>query len=274
QSVYFSEQMSKQGVFTVVPSQWNTKVEWIRIVHFEIFNALRDNYFINANGEKVFWNPAATAVAFYNAGHITVEGCTIHDNENGLFGKSDGSEAGTLRNLLIDGNHIYNNGVAGKDHYHNTYLEGIETVYQFNTFGPPVEGSAGNNVKDRSAGLVFRYNLVEGGARLMDLVDPDDGAPLMTEDPLFGTDYLYGNIFINPEWGPAASLIHFGYDENPANAQHDLYFFFNTVINVNDRDEGGRWYTYVFNVNGPEQTVHVADNIFYSYAPIEGHWSG
>src|SRR5262249_2404209 len=23
-----------------------------------------------------------------------------------------------------------------------------------------------------------------------------------------------------------------------------------------------------------EQTVHVADNIFYSYAPIEGHWSG
>jgi hypothetical protein len=273
-SSYFSSQMATEGVFTVVPSKWNTSVEYVEIEGFEIYNANRENYFFNTQGQKIYWNSGAAAVAFYNARNVTVSACVIHDNENGLFGKSDGSVAGTLRNIVINANTVFNNGRAGEDHYHNAYLEGIDTVYQFNTFGPPVAGSAGNNVKDRSAGLVFRYNVVEGGVRLMDLVDPDDGAPLITQVPSFGKTYVYGNVFINPLWGGAASMIHFGYDADPANAQRQLYFFYNTVVNMNDQTAGGRWYTYVFNVDGPAQSVYAADNIFHSYCPNPDHWSG
>ena len=38
-------------------------------------------------------------------------------------------------------------------------------------YGPLRSGALGNAVKDRSAGLVVRYNRIEGGARSVDMVE-------------------------------------------------------------------------------------------------------
>jgi hypothetical protein len=51
-------------------------------------------------------------------------------------------------------------------------------VYQFNHFGPLRANCPGNNLKDRSAGTVIRYNWIEGGNRQLDLVDAEDSAEL------------------------------------------------------------------------------------------------
>src|SRR5262249_10513541 len=79
---------------------------------------------------------------------------------------------------------------------------------------------------------------------------------------------------INEQWFGSASMIHFGFDESPENCQKELHFYNNTVVNINDWDEGGRWYTYVFKCENDNQTVWAANNIFHSFAPDPDHWSG
>jgi hypothetical protein len=277
QAKYFSSQIANQGVFTVAPrgdEGAGYKPGWIEIRQLTITGARREHGLTRAGGARAAWNAAAAAVALYRCEHVTIAGCQISDCENGIFGKSYGNEAGNLRGITVSWCDISGCGVPGKDRCHNTYVEGIGTVYQFNRYGPPAEGSAGCNLKDRSAGTVIRFNRLEGGARLLDLVEPDDGGRSFVEDPQFGHAYVYGNFLVNPAVGGAAAIIHFGFDGTPANAAKTLHFYHNTVVNVNDRDAGGRWRTSVFKCDLAGQKVVAENNIFHSLSPATGHWSG
>ena len=62
---------------------------------------------------------------------------------------------------------------SGSIYEHNAYTEALGIVYQFNHFGPLCASCLGNNLKDRSAGTVVRYNWIEGGNRQLDLVESD-----------------------------------------------------------------------------------------------------
>jgi hypothetical protein len=270
---YFTDQIAAQGVFTLAPAVWNHTVDWIVISGFEIENATRDNYFYNALGIQTSWNWAASAVALYQANHITVENCIIHGNENGLFGKSQGWDTGNLHDILVQGNTIYGNGRVGDDHYHNTYIEAVGLTYQFNHFGPILAGSSGGNVKDRSAGLVFRYNDVNGGAILLDLVEPEDGGSSIVDDPLFGNEYVYGNILYNPPGG-AAYIVHFGGDTGVVDFyQRNLFFYDNTVVDRNDASTG-RYRTILFECPTNQQSVQLFNNIFFNMPVTPRSWAG
>jgi len=127
QASYFTDQIASQGVFTLAPTGlegYDYKTAWIVIDNLEITQALRDNRFTAAGGHKTYFNYGAAGVAMYHAEHIVISNCYIHDNENGLFGKSYGYEAGDLRDIEVRSNWILHNGVEGQDHYHNTYIEG------------------------------------------------------------------------------------------------------------------------------------------------------
>jgi hypothetical protein len=272
-ALYWSDQVAAKGVFTIAPSILSETVRWIHISGFEIENANRNHYFYNALGQLIWWGDGATAIALYDADHITIDHCIIHDNENGLYGPSYGSYEGNLHDITVQNCTIFNNGVVGEDHYYNTYLEAIGMTYQFNHFGPTLDGSLGANVKDRSAGLVFRYNNVEGGAILLDLVEPAGGGQSFLSDPLFGTQYVYGNILYNPPYG-AGTLVLFGGDNgNPAFYQRNLYFYDNTVVNRND-EETGRWRTILFECPTNVQTVYAQNNIFFNMPETPGSWAG
>jgi hypothetical protein len=274
QAQYWTTEVAAQGIFTVAPATWGHTVNWITIANLELTDALRDNWFINAQGQQVWYNWGASGVCLYSATNITIQNCIIHNNEDGIFGKSQGYANGDLYNITVRGNTIFDNGVANQDHYHNSYIEGICTVYEFNKYYAPKSWSAGCNIKDRGCGSIIRYNWVEGGVRLLDLVDPDDGAPTFLQDPHWGHIYVYGNILVNDPWGGASSMIHFGFDEYWANEQRNLHFYNNTVVNINDQTAGGRWYTYVFKCEDENQTIWAANNIFHSFSPKDGDWSG
>ena len=98
--------------------------------------------------------------------HIVVRNCILDDNGNGLFIANGTSD------VLVEGNSIYGNGNSGSIYEHNTYTEALGIVYQYNHFGPLCANCLGNNLKDRSAGTVVRYNWIEAGNRQLDLVDP------------------------------------------------------------------------------------------------------
>ena len=90
--------------------------------------------------------PAATQTYVNNAAaiwiekgeHIVIRNTRMHDAGNGLFVSS--AEPNISRDILIEGNAIYDNGNVGSLFEHNTYTEALGITYQFNYFGPTQGG--------------------------------------------------------------------------------------------------------------------------------------
>ena len=91
----------------------------------------------------------------------------------------------------------------------------------------------GNNLKDRSAGLVVRYNWIEGGNRQLDLVDGEDD-PAIPNDPLYRQTFVYGNVLIEPDGAGNRQIVHYGGDSGNTAIYRKgtLYFYHNTIVST------------------------------------------
>jgi hypothetical protein len=261
------------GGFIIAPhgdeTDPNYKAGWIDIENLDIENFNSSNSYTAADGTTHTYNPGVAGITMYDAEHIVIQGCVIHGNENGIFGKSFGYEQGTLRDILVDGNTIYGNGKVGSNRAHNSYLEGVGVIYQYNHFGPEIAGALGSDIKDRSAGTIIRYNWLEGGAHILDLVEVEDGGDIISKDPSFANTLVYGNIIYNPP-ASSASIIHFGGDlGDPAYYRTNLYLYNNTIVNRDDQ-QTGYWHTSLVSMEGPQQTAWVRNNIIFNESATPG----
>jgi hypothetical protein len=166
--------------------------------------------------------------------HLIVRGCEITDNSLGIFIMSKGDEATTSRDILVEYNNIYGNGVVNDSHEHNIYTEAVDTVFQFNYFGRLRDNSEGSTLKDRSAGTVIRYNWFESSARAIDIVEAEDGYPILSLDPEYNTTYIYGNVIVDNVAQPiySNSMIHYGYDNEPEKARMGPHYFYNNTVAI------------------------------------------
>ncbi len=221
-----------------------------------------------SGGGKRTYNESAAGIWVEEGTNINIEGCTITDNGNGLFVLSRGSTATDSANILVQGNHIYGNGVANSDQQHNVYTQVNGITFQYNEFGPLRAGAGGNNLKDRSAGTVIRYNYFDDGAHVMDLVDPEDAQDYASL-PSFKTTYVYGNVILDDNSG-AEQLIHFGGDSGLSDYRNGtLYFYDNTIVTRIDQSTYYR--LAMFELDGSNtQTVDAFNNIFYNVADTPG----
>ncbi|NCG21420.1 MAG: hypothetical protein GWP91_20610, partial [Rhodobacterales bacterium] len=135
---------------------------WITIQGLEIRSAHPDYFFTDDAGNMDQYAPNAAAIHVEVGAHISIVGCELHDSGNGLFSGAQTSE------LVILHNSIHGNGVLGSIYEHNNYTESVGILFEGNHFGPLRPGAGGNNLKDRSAGLVVRYNWIESGSRQLD----------------------------------------------------------------------------------------------------------
>lgn len=190
----------------------------------------------------------ASAIFIEKGEHITIRGCVLEDSGNGLFVASDTSD------LLVERNHILGNGNAGSILEHNAYTEALGITYQFNRFGPLCTDCLGNNLKDRSAGTVIRYNWIEGGNRQLDLVD--SGSATVRAAASYSRTFVYGNVLLEPEGAGNRQVVHFGGDSGTtAQYRSQLYFFHNTVVSSRtDR-------TTLLRLSSNAQTAHVTSNV-------------
>src|SRR5205823_2934335 len=69
-----------------------------------------------------------------NGDHITIAGCNVHDNNEGIFGAGQG-DGRNLEEVTIHGSYLHGNGTVTSYYDHNIYLEGINTIYEYNQFG-------------------------------------------------------------------------------------------------------------------------------------------
>ncbi|MEM7049520.1 MAG: right-handed parallel beta-helix repeat-containing protein [Acidobacteriota bacterium] len=213
--------------------------------------------FTDDGGSSQTYSSNAAAIYVEKAEHLTIRDCVLHDSGNGLF---IGAFGGQTQNVLITGNHLYDNGIVGSIFEHNSYTEALGITYQENRFGPLRSGAGGNNLKDRSAGLVVRYNWIEGGNRQLDLVE--SGSSTLINDPRYRETFVYGNVLIEPDGAGNSQVVHYGGDSGTlANyRQGDLYFFHNTVVSTRSGN------TTLLRLSSAAENADVRQNILFTTA--------
>lgn len=230
----------------------------ILIENLEVRSGHPDYSFTNDNGVVESYADNAAAIYVEKAAHLTIRGCTLHDCGNGLF---IGAYDGQTQNILIENNYIHGNGIVGEYYEHNAYTSAIGITYQFNRFGPLRLGADGNNLKDRSAGLVVKYNWIEGGNRQLDLVDAD-GIPEVAGHPSYSETHVYGNILIEPDFDGNSQIIHYGGDSGTLDDYRKgiLFFYNNTVISTRTSN------TTLIRLSTNDETCSAFNNVLFATA--------
>lgn len=222
----------------------------IVIENLEIRSAHPDYTFTDRNGiAGVSYANNAAAIDIEKGHYITIRNCVLHDCANGIFAGGD------TAHLVIEHCHIYGNGVAGSLTVHNAYTESNGILYQHNHFGTLRAGANGNNLKDRSAGCVIRYNWIENGNRQLDLVDSSTLHTL----PDYTNTLVYGNVLVETFDDGNRQIVHYGGDsgETARYRKGVLHFFNNTI--VSKRSE----LTTMFRLSTNDEHVECAGNIIY-----------
>ncbi|HVY47577.1 MAG TPA: hypothetical protein VHB21_16925, partial [Minicystis sp.] len=212
-------------------------------------NATIENF--ELSGAAISANAGNNGAGIRHQGlNLTVRGCVIHDNQDGILGGplSNGQPADGQGEVLIEDSEFYANG-AGDGQSHNMYLNHYA---KFTLRASYSHGSnEGHLVKSRALESHIEYN------RLSD--DASANVSYEINLPNGGVAYVIGNLIeqnADPGGQENGTIIDFG-SEGPV-AMSDLFVVNNTV--VNDRTQGA---TFV-KVNGAVTTAAVLrNNIFF-----------
>jgi hypothetical protein len=237
----------------------DTMPRYIVIDSLEIRGAQPAYTFTGDDGTTRSYSANASTIYVEKGENITVRNSILHDAGNGLFVAS--TDAAVSRNILIEGNYIYGNGNSGSIYEHNSYTAAIGITFQYNRYGPLRSGAGGNALKDRSAGLVVRYNWIEGGNRQLDLVDGEDAAAIRN-DPAYRTTHVFGNILIENPGDGNRQMVHYGGDSGSSRNYRKgvMYFYNNTLVSYRtDR-------TTIFRLSTNNERCDARNNILYAAA--------
>jgi hypothetical protein len=237
----------------------DTTPKYITIENLDIRSAHPNYQFTDRSGASAVYSSAASSIYVEKGENITIRNNIIHDSANGFFVAS--SDELASRNILVEGNYIYDNGIVGSAFQHNNYTAAIGIIFQYNRFGAPKAGAIGNALKDRSAGLIVRYNWIEAGNRQLDLVDGEDSV-LIRNAPEYRKTFVYGNVLIEPDGAGNSQITHYGGDSGntPNYRKGTLYFFGNTIVSTRAGN------TTLFRLSTNEETCDARNNIFYNTA--------
>jgi len=236
----------------------DTMPKYIVIENLEIRGAHPSYQFKDDGGQTQTYSTSASPIYVEKGENLTFRNNIITDGGNGFFVASSDDEVS--RNILVEGNYIYGNGVSGSILQHNNYTAAIGITFQYNRFGPLRSGAPGVNLKDRSAGLVVRYNWIEGGNRNLDLVDGEDSVQIRTAQEYRKT-FVYGNVLIKQDGGNNQA-IHYGGDSGTTTDYRKgmLYLYNNTLYSIRTGT------TVVVRLSTSEESCDARNNIFFNTA--------
>ena len=224
--------------------------KYVILENLDIRSARPAYSFSGQRGRQSYRRDAA-AVYIETGENITIRNCRLSDCGNGIFANG--------RTVLVESCRIEGNGIAESFTEHNAYCAADGIVFQFNYFGRLREACAGNNLKDRSAGTVVRYNWFEGGSRQLDFVDAEDHEGRLVARPSYRETLVYGNVLVEGENDFRSEVVHYGGDgvRREWYRRGTLYFYHNTV--VSKRAD----ITTLFRLSSDLEVADVRNNIFY-----------
>ncbi len=229
----------------------NVTPRHILIENLDVRSARPAYFFQGRRGSSQYRRDAA-AIYVEDGDSITIRRCRLSDSGNGLFANG--------QRIIVDHCEIHSNGIVGSFAEHNVYSAADGITYQFNQFGNLRAECAGNNLKDRSAGLVVRYNWFEGGSRQLDLVDAEDHDGRLVNRSDYRETFVYGNVFEEGDAHFRSEIIHYGGDSGNSAwyRKGTLYFYHNTVIS---RRQG---LTVLFRLSSEDGRAELSNNIFFA----------
>ncbi len=224
----------------------------IIIESLQIESAHPDYSFTDDSGNAGTYRGNAASIFIEHGEYIVIRDCVLTDSGNGIF------VANLSSDITVEHSHLYGNGNSGSIFEHNAYTEALGMVYQFNRFGALRSGSGGNNLKDRSAGLVVRYNWIEDGNRQLDLVDSATFAQSNPNE--YQTTIVYGNVLIEHDGQGNRQMVHYGGDSGNTNnyRKGTLHFYHNTLVS----ERSGR--STLFRLGTNDESADVRNNVFFN----------
>jgi len=279
------------GLITIEPGQVNggcPNGAYSDIPHDIIIDGLEiknchPNFTYSLNGgSQQPYSSFACGIYAERVQNLVVRNCNFNHCGLGLFINSKYGTHALSKNILIEKNLFTQNGVIGDGHDHNSYIEAINVVYQYNYFDALIPGAFGASLKDRSAGNIIRYNWIVGSqGHAIQIPETQGGMGVIDQDPNYRKTFIYGNVIVNNKLG-ATRIIRYGGDQGIyANyRQGTLYFYNNTVISEGDRDvmPHRRYTTQLFLLPDKgevgnvaiSETIDCRNNIIYNQAGTNG----
>lgn len=230
---------------------------WVWLQDLAITGARPENSFTELNGATTHYTNNAAALRIAQGHNLHLMGLELYGSHTGLF-----IEAGS-EDIVVSSSWLHDNGSTTVNATQNAYSEAQNVTYEYSRFGQVLEGSAGSNLFDRSAGLVLRYNWFEGEVTPLKL--HGSGEPAITEDPGYQQAMVYGNVIIAPVQESTGRVVVYGGDAGASADRRPgtLYFFDNTVISQRPAR------TYLLMLATPDQHAELHNNLV--YAPGEEH---
>jgi hypothetical protein len=231
-------------------------------------------------GKAKPWGNFTAGLYVNPAEHLLVKNMYFHNNGLGAFANSLFAQAGQSRDFYVTGNVFSDNGNTSPS-LHNYYAEVIGERVIHNHFGPPVDLTQGENIKDRSVCAEYADNYIDGGNSAIAFRDPQsNGAFEMKEkdaygDACVGNLFVHGNTFVSrgpTVFGNMTQIVGFGDGATggPQNAGNNryghVYFYGNVVVAIGDSNAYGMRAVPIFqngNVAAPT-TFSAIDNLFYT----------
>ncbi|MEK7391950.1 MAG: right-handed parallel beta-helix repeat-containing protein, partial [Fibrobacterota bacterium] len=233
----------------------STLPKFVRLENLDISGARSVNTFTDDGNNTVHYDANAAGVFVESGEDITISGCRLHDNGNGLF------VAWEAKNVLVRWNTILDNGNTGSVYEHNSYTEADGITFDLNDYGPLCAGCLGNNLKDRSAGTIIRLNRIDGGNRQLDLVDSDHEE--IRSRPGYRRTFVYGNYLVERDGSGNRQMIHYGGDNGDESIyRHGILHLYDNTF-WSDRTDRNT----LIRLSSTQDTADIRNNVLYTNAP-------
>lgn len=254
---------------------YDNHASYVVVENLEIRNGHTPYTFTNGSGASVSYNSMTAGIFIEASYHITVRNNVIHNCGNGFFVASNSSDGMNTvsKDILVENNYFYGNGNLNSIFEHNSYCEAINITYQYNHYGPLLDGARGYCLKDRSSNTIIRYNWIEGGRMEISLDEAQDASPEISAAPNYNKAFIYGNVLIKTDFAIGGwaddQMVGFGGDQGGELPMRKgpLYIYNNTFItqmNVKPKTGSGNFdRTCVLSISGGAVSVDARNNIFH-----------
>jgi hypothetical protein len=226
-------------------------------------------------GTAVNWDEGSAGIYVEAVEDMAVESCTIDGNGNGIFAAAHSEYDRPVLDMVVRKNYVWGNSgtTPTGTPSHNTYIEGVRTLYEGNHYGPVRSGGQGIGLKERSTGVVIRFNLIEGGNHQVEHAEAQNHSDLSGALDIRLAVYIYGNVtYCEP--GNANSPYWLGGDQGNLQVQPKCvyYLYHNTVVLRNDQTgTPSAFKEAAVKVSSPSNLLDARDNIFDLFPNTPGH---
>ncbi len=220
---------------------------------------------------------------------LAIRGCEISNCGNGIYANSKNPGIQITRRLLIEGNYLHDNSnppipnptdpsgtpLSNGFGEHHVYVECAGSVIQYNRFGSLRPNARGTAIKNRSSGIIIRYNefVMDGESNVIAMPNSQAGTGEIDLQPDYRDAYVYGNHITIKDYPGGITAFMWGAFDGAALYdpvyRGTLHLYNNTIVSHHSGVAllllpGTTYTSNATTTNPTHENVDCRNNIFYT----------